>query len=509
MKRRIFLLLLVLLGSLTLVACGGNKDNNKVRKTVISYCGWDLGSDAAPSIKRKMIEKFNNTHPTIYIEMIEPQGNYDEFINTLAYAGNLPDVFLVNSVANTVAANYAMDITLFAEADDEWENVNVALRESCTYYDSIYAIPSAQNYLGLFANYTLINDEANISKDAEDMFAAGEYTYEQLISTIKAVNKVDAQDGSGFVGYGNTGSMISWLPSVLDSQLANPQGVMHYIWDGEKLDMNGETMIKALEIINDLGNPNADYTYQALAPAEGEDDMRETIFGVAGEQAVFQAGRMAFFEAASYYTFDEKNMDFDWEFVALPNGKVIAALDYLCISKATVRPDEAFEVAKFMTYGADGINTRYEVVDENEELSLSGLPINTDMEVSGKWFDYVGLPGVKEVYEKVSEGKITVIVEPNKTTPGYLQARFHQKTGVVIEGLRGDAEYAIGDFVWDVALGSVTVSQYRAAMTDELEALINKNITDAYKAIKAIVDADRPNRVAPKVPEVEAPEVTE
>ena len=508
MKRRIFLLLLVLLGSLTLVACGGNNPN-KVKKTVISYCGWDLGTDSAPSLKRLMIEKFNDGHPSIYIEMIEPQGNYDEFINTLAAAGNLPDVFLVNSVANTVAAKQAMDITLFAEADEEWENVNVALRESCTYYDSIYAIPSAQNYLGLFANFDLIDKRANLKEYAEDMFAAGDYTYEELIAAIKAVNKVNAQDGSGYIGYGNTGSMISWLPSVLDSQLANPKGVMHYIWDGERLDMNGETMIKALEIINDLGNPNADYTYQALAPAEGEEDTRELIFGVTGEQAVFSAGKMAFFEAASYYTFDEENMDFNWKFVGLPNGKVIAALDYLCISKATVRPDEAFEVAKFMTYGAEGINTRYEVVEENEEMKLQGLPINTDMTISGKWFDHVGLPGVKEVYEKVSEGKISVIVEPNKTTPGYLSARFHQKTGVVIEGLRGDTEYAVGDFVWDVSLGQVTISQYRAAMTDQLEETINLNISSAYETIKAIVDVDKVNRVAPKVPEVEAPEVTE
>ena len=76
-----------------------------------------------------------------YIEMVEPQGNYDEFINTLAYAGNLPDVFLVNSVANTVAANYAMDITLFAEADEEWENAGVKspkeIKEKLTFIYSI------------------------------------------------------------------------------------------------------------------------------------------------------------------------------------------------------------------------------------------------------------------------------------------------------------------------------------------------------------------------------------
>ena len=274
MRRRIFLLLLVLLGSLTLVACGGNNNSNKVKKTVISYCGWDLGTDAAPSLRRKMIEKYNEQSETIYIEMIEPQGNYDEFINTLAAAGTLPDIFLVNSVANTVAAKQAMDITLFAEADEEWENVNISLRESCTYYDSIYAIPSAQNYIGLFANYDLIDDEAGLSDDASVKFAPGAYTYQEFISTVKAVNKIDAQDGSGFIGFNNTGSMISWLPSVLDSQLANPKGVMHYIWDGESLDMNGDTMINALEIIAELGSMDGDYTYSALASSAASWEMK-------------------------------------------------------------------------------------------------------------------------------------------------------------------------------------------------------------------------------------------
>jgi multiple sugar transport system substrate-binding protein len=301
--------------------------------------------------------------------------------------------------------------------------------------------------------------------------------------------------------------MINWLPSSIDSSLETPQGITHYVWNGTSLDMNGETMLKALEIIQEIGSKDEKLTFNSLAPAAGEEDAREQIVGSTDEKVVFEAGKMAFIQAASYYTFNDEEMSFDYKFVAYPDAKVISAADYLCISKATTHPDEAYEVAKYLTYGSEGINTRYEIVSANPDLKLTGLPIVTDAALTANWFNYVTLPGVKEVYDKVVNKEITVIVECNKATPGYLTARFNQLTGVIIEGLRGDSEYKIGDFIWDVCGGDININQYRTYMTDELEATINKNIVDAYANINKVVAEDLPNRVSPTpvVPEGETP----
>ena len=503
--KKIFLTLLTVLGVLGLASCN-NPGTTKPKRTTITYCGWDLGTEAAPSLKREMINRFNENSNKIYIDVVEPQGGYDEFLNTMASASNLPDVFLVNSVPNAVVGKQAMDITNFAKADSEWETIESALRESVTFSDSIYAIPAAQNYIGFFANYDLINDEAGLKGNAEDIFEAGKFSYTEFFSTIKAVNKVDVDNGNGFIGVNATGDMINWLPSSIDSTLATPEGITHYVWNGQSLDLNGSTMLKALEIIQEIGDRDAKYTFNSLSPAAGEEDSREIIFGSTDEKVVFEAGKMAFIQAASYYTFNEEEMDFNYKFVAYPDAKVISAADYVCISKATTHPDEAFEVAKFLTYGSEGIQTKYEIVQADSEMQLTGLPIVTNQELTSKWFDYVTLPGVKEVYDKVVTGEITVIVECNKATPGYLTARFNQLTGVIIEGLRGDAEYKIGDFIWDVCGGQISLNQYRAYMTDDLETLINKNIVDAYAKINAVVAEDLPNRVSPTpvTPEVPA-----
>ena len=500
--KKIFLALLAVLSVFGLASCG-EKTNNKTKRTVISYCGWDLGTEAEPTLKRELINKWNATNTKIYIDMVEPQGGYDEFINTMASAGNLPDVFLVNSVPNAVVNKQAMDITNFAKADEEWTSIEGALRESVTFSDSIYAIPSAQNYIGFFANYDLIDDEvANLGGEAQDVFAPGAFSYTKFFDTIKAVRKVDVTDQSGFIGVNATGDMINWLPSSIDSTLANPEGITHYVWNGSSLDMNGSTMLTALEIIQEIGSKDGKYTFNSLAPASGEEETRELIFGSTDEKVVFESGKMAFIQAASYYTFSDE-ISFNYKFVAYPDAKVISAADYLCISKAindNAKATAAYEVAKYLTYGSEGLTARYEIVEGNANLQLTGLPIVTNAELTENWFNYVTLPGVKEVYDKVVSGDIQVIVECNKATPGYLTARFNQLTGVIIEGLRGDSEYKIGDFIWDVCGGDITLAQYRQYMTDALETTINSNIVSATAKINEVVAADLANRLSPVVP---------
>ena len=93
--KKIFLTLLTVLGVLGLASCN-NPGTTKPKRTTITYCGWDLGTEAAPSLKREMINRFNENSDKIFIDVVEPQGGYDEFLNTMASASNLPDVLILH-----------------------------------------------------------------------------------------------------------------------------------------------------------------------------------------------------------------------------------------------------------------------------------------------------------------------------------------------------------------------------------------------------------------------------
>lgn len=486
--KKIFLALLTVLSIFGLASCGGDNGGkpNKNKKTVIQYMGWDSGSDSATTLKREMINKFNETSESIYIEIVEYSGDYDTYLNTLASANGLPDVFLVNSVPNAVVNKLALDITNYANADSEWANVEGSLKDSVTYYERVYAIPSAQHYLGFFANYDLLQ---TWGQDPAK-FEAGKFSTDDFFTAIKEVNNVTPTDGTGVIGVNATGDMINWLPAALDTT----NTIKHYVWDGEKLQLDSETMRNALTKIQEIGKIDNKYTFASLEgkvqQGEEEVDVRKIIFGSENEQTVFESGKMAFLQGASYYSISDK-ADFSYKFVAYPDGKVVSASDYMCVSRSCKNPEAAYEVAKFLTYGADGINARYEIVEANNEIKLAGLPINTDTTLTSKWFDYVTLRGVKDVYEKVVAGEIDVLVEGNKSIPGFIDARFKMMTGVKIDGLRGGAELNMSDFIWDTCSGAISVSQYVSIMTADKTAEVNSKISSAYAKIKELTDATK------------------
>lgn len=480
--KKLFITLLCFLGVIGLCSCGDNGSGGPaVKKTVIQYCGWDLGTEEEPTLKRKQIEKFNEQSETILIKMVSHQGDYDEFLNTLAAGKSLPDVFLVNSVPAAVISELAGDITALTQADTEWNNVEGSLRDAVTYNNKVYAIPAAQNYLGFFANYDLIDDWANLgNNDAEEVFEAGKFTTEQFFNVIPEIKDINKNDGTGVIGINATGDMINWLPSSLDETGT----IKHFVWNGENFDLTGENMIDALTKIQEIGSTSAKLTFNSLADATAEEDPRIAIFGTTDENTVFENGQMAFLQAATYYSFND--LDFEWKFVGYPDGKVVSAADFLCISKSCKNPEAAYEVAKFLSFGADGINARYDILKEDDSITLTGLPINTDTTVTAKWFDYITVPGAQEVYEKVIAGEIEVLVEGLKTVPGFQSARYKYNTGITIEGVRGGATLTIGDFIWDVCEGTITVPQYIENMTTARADLINKEITDAFNAIKNV-----------------------
>ena len=119
--RKSFLLVIILVFSVVLlVACGSSEEGgSKTKKTVITYCNWNFGTEEENNLTRRRVEAFNKQSDTIRIEIVIPVSgtSYDEFLTTMAAGGDLPDVFMVNSVPTAVMNSWALDLTDFLAED--------------------------------------------------------------------------------------------------------------------------------------------------------------------------------------------------------------------------------------------------------------------------------------------------------------------------------------------------------------------------------------------------------
>ena len=490
-KLNLFFIVLVALLAVLMIGCqsggsdNGNESGETTKKTVVKYCHWGFGTEEDNNLIRRRVEAFNKQSSTIRVEIVVPvEGDYDEFLTTMAAAGELPDVFMVNSVPTAVINQWALDITEIAGADAEWQDIPQSLRDSITYNNHVYAIPAGQYYMGLFANYDLINDYLKGSQDAEELFETGEFTTEQWLETVKAMRDINHMDGTGVIGMNAVGDMINWLPSSLDKT----GKIQHFVWNGKSFDFKSDLMVQALTIISQLGDKNQQYVFDSVPAMVGEgeeaQEYRSLIFGAGDAVSVFQNGQMGFIQEGSWANAFE-NVDFNYSFISYPDAKVVSASDYMCISKASKNKEAAYEVAKFMTFGEAGIKATFNIIDSNPDanLSLSGIPLNTKQELSDQWFTYIKMNGLKETFDKVNEGKITVIVEGNKSIPGFIKARYRFLTGLSFEGVRGGAALTIGDFIWDVCGGDISVNDYITSMTDELANRINEEVKKDFNAM--------------------------
>lgn len=486
--KRLLVLITVLLCSLTLAACGGEETGGQQLKpgaTVITYCSWNLGTEEEMNIYRRQIYKFNEERDDVQIKIVDPEGDYDTFLSTMASARQLPDVFMVNSVPKAVINYLAKDITALAAADDEWSTVDPSLIESVTYHNRLYGIPCGQYYAGYFANMNLLEKAVEEGQDPTEVFAPGAFTTAQFITAVQSLRNINVKEaGSGWIGLDTTGDMINWLPSTLDET----GKIKYFVWNTEKLEfeLTSDIMYDSIREINKLSDKNAAYTFQNV-------ENKEEVFGPGNENAVFMAGKMAFRQSGTWEKFQDSRV-LDVEFVGYPGGNVISISDYMCISRATKNPELAFEVAKYLSYGVKGTMDKFAIVEEAndpETVAITGLPVVNNEEIIEKWFDYITLDGVLEVYEKVAAGEMTLLVEGKSSIPGLEEARFDATTGLAYEEVNGGATLNMSEFIWATCSGSISIDTYISDMNSTLAAQINKGIKDAYAQIAVVASKEK------------------
>ena len=171
-----------------------------------------------------------------------------------------------------------------------------------------------------------------------------------------------------------------------------------------------------------------------------------------------------------------KERSFTSEFIGLPNGKLVIIPDYQFIGKTTKHPQEAYDFAKFMSYGKEGILKRLEIVEANEGINWVALPLNSDSEIVDKYFANFPVEGVKTAYEAMAGN---TIVEAYKFTPGYTNARWNALTGIKA----GESDNAtIAEVITACRNGSLNIDDY----AEQLNKLANQYISEEAAIIDEV-----------------------
>lgn len=427
---------------------GGTSSGEQV---VIRYVNWNLGTEADNNIERQMIQAFEESHPNIKIELDESfdYSAYEDSLLAAAAAGKLPDVIMLSNIPFGLSNEWLMDITELTKNDAEWANLPPALEQATHYGNGIYAIPAGMFFLGYFINQDLF-EQANLP---ELDFAP---TWDQFQNAIRTLNN----PSEGIIGLAEEVQIPEWYAASVDSKLG------WYAWDAaaEQYHLNSAGYIEGINKAREFFQGK--YTFDSLS------DEQKAQYNAGWYGEVWNQGKIAVRWEGTWATRDFSNLNFNSRFIGVPGGRFALVGDFMGIAKSSANPEAAYEFAKFMTFGKDGILKRIEL---NVDGSYTSLPLTTDASVLDQYFASGAYPGLKEAYESIDQA----IIEGVKFVPGYVRSRWQAPTGVKI----GDNDNAsIGDLIFHSTKGNVRFEDY----ADQANKLANEEYAKAVETISAL-----------------------
>ncbi len=423
--KRLLILLIVLISVFTLVACGNGDDNDDVQKIALTYADW-----GDPGFNQKMIDRFNAANENIRVTLAKNiDGTGAEFTGNLitaAQTGLLPDVFATDNVPTVVNAGLTLDVADLWDADEDTPFVydNIAL--TGLYNGKRYAVPSFQFLKGIMINLDIFERANLFTTDDyridQNGYPVKDWTFEEFVNIAHEIKNFDLENTENLVlgldtWYGSPDFQQVW-PMMHD------EDVQYDTWDGTSFNYTSEDWIQAMQEKVAL-HQLTDGTTTRFTPEDLENN--EALQGYliqTGYAAMDIEGSWQFWvlnEAAE----DNINLGF-WPY---PQGDAgffpPTILDYQAISSQTEYPEEAFELAKWMTFGKDGWNARLEIYEEEREAALDAgeTPAYLDRfptaDYPGVW-DRVealvdGIEGIEATFDRIEYAKPDL----DKWLPGY------------------------------------------------------------------------------------------
>lgn len=426
--KKILSLILVFVLSFSFIACGGSDDtttnatdNSTTEEShdpvTITYAAWNLGTVDSLNLERLMIEAFMEEYSWITVEIIERpkvtdstgtsevDQNWNEFLGARAAQGTLPDVYFTDSTETTIMNNWAKDVTEIANSDPEFLNISEDIRNAANYGGKLMALPYAVYYFGYYINKTLFED-----KNAD--YPVFEDTFAEFTDKVSDVANQTVTNGSGTAGIVGIDRMLEWYPSQLNSELG------WYTYDGTNLNLDSQEFETTLDLYQTLMQDKT-LIYDAMTPEE-----QLAAFGTPN---TWESGQLAAYFEYTPIIGSMNSYDFDIDFIGTPGTEdahqIPVILDLMCISSTTQHLEEAYLLAKWMSFGKDGYLERINISSTVEGIeTLNMTPLQPDEDLLDAFFALY--PTFTEFRKVVSYDNY--IIEPNKYVPGYINARWNE-----------------------------------------------------------------------------------
>ncbi len=374
-KKLICLGLTVVMTASLLTGCG-KKSEGRVSTTgfvdvdtetemTLSYCYWQ-----DRKIVSELINDFQEKYPNIKVEDLgqDSTDGYNENLTNLSAAMNLPDVFwLLGECDFAIENGMLYDMSPMWEADEDTKNVLSTINSLKLGYfgtEAKWTTPVKYFPDTIFANKALF-ESTNHKMPEKD------WTWEDMKKSIEEMCFIN-NDGKRIYGYNDYRTIVTWYPVAADADCVGEFG-----WDGTAFDF---------KYWADALKQQADWI-KGEVHAPTDTAILEEMYG--SSEWVASQGVVAY-QFDSWWTWNNlfsreeytsKNVIYVPYIIPhtadnQKSEKFIATMDFGGISAATKHPREAYEVLKFMTWGAEGWTKKLEHFKELEEQAKTDKTID-------------------------------------------------------------------------------------------------------------------------------------
>ncbi|MDY0276937.1 MAG: ABC transporter substrate-binding protein [Acholeplasma sp.] len=476
--KKLLVTTLLIFGTLFLASCGKDKDKNKIS---LSYADW--GDQV---VNQKMIDAFMEKYPNISVELRgDISGSGEEFTGNLITAseqGILPDVFATDNVPVVVDKGLTLDVSEYWDEDEDAAKVYDFMAQTAVYGTKRYAIPSFQFLKGIMINLDIF-DSANLTtvegkyRMDDNGYPVKDWTFQEMIEIAKAIKSDDLTNPNAIAGldtwYGTPDFQQVW-PMMDDPDL------MYDTWNGEKFNYENQYWIDAMKAKVELHQLTDGTTTRFTEEQLAQNENLNGYLIQTGHAAMDIEGSWQFWVIQQAHD-EGMNLGF-WPY---PQSAVSdkffppVVLDYQIVSSQTEHPEEAFLLAKWMTFGYDGWKARIDILKEQrtEEIAAGEAVTYLDRypvaDYADIWTDVRTLisdaegkeiEGLAYTFDNIANGKPDL----DKWIPGYRDFW----SWVAAE----DNNYS-----WDklVTAGTTAVASY----AKEWNTKINELFKDAYEKL--------------------------
>lgn len=323
-----------------------------------------------------LANRFMELYPNIKVNVkYENVSTYNDTLLTLVANSQSPDVIMYSDADFALSNMLLADISEYWNADAETQNLASTINDAglgCYETDARFGVP-----VKFFPGVMYI--DRNVLETLNVEVAGQDWTWSEMIQLIKDCTVQDSPDGMAYYGCGYYNRLDSYYGIAARQDIIGEFG-----FNGETFDLGvwavGEQEFAELK----LGN--------YIAPTTETQEMEdwagdwEAWCGSTGHVALFTEAYWTYMGTWATEAFEQYDLDIVpyvvpavTEADASVEHHSIATIDFGGVTTSCQYPREAYELLKFMSFGADGWKTRLEVYNDETITNASGLALKYDV----------------------------------------------------------------------------------------------------------------------------------